>query len=266
MASTARQSNRPFARITAACAALLVAGVLLQSPAVRAESFEVVSYTPPRGWSVHDTQVGKVYVRPDGQGVIVFNAGRYENPIDNPGVAFVVAWRELVERITPAPAPTPKIARQRDYTVAKGIGPVFFNGKPGAASLFAICGTGRRLGVVSIATSDVAGREIDAFFLTVVVTDPVPVELPPSALIGKWWKDAGSFYERYEFTSDGFFSYQTPARGSQTGTYRVDGDRLILTDSTGRTTSRTYRIRCVAGDYRLELAGEHSYQSTQQRC
>ena len=207
-----------------------------------------------------------MYARPDREGFIVLSAGRYENPIDNPQVAFVVAWRELVELIAPSPAPTPQIVRQRDYTLANATQPVFFNGKPGAASLFAIFLTGRRVGVVSIATSDAAGREIDTFLRTVMVTDPVPEELPASAIVGRWWKDAGNFTESYEFTSNGRYSFQTPLRGSQTGTYRVEGNRLILTDSTGRTTSHTFRLRCVAGDIRLELTGEHSYQSNTQRC
>jgi hypothetical protein len=43
--------------------ALLVAGVLLQSAGVRADSFEFINYTPPRGWLVTPRSCLKMNLR-----------------------------------------------------------------------------------------------------------------------------------------------------------------------------------------------------------
>lgn len=58
--------------LVSASRASLAALVLMQSAGVRAESFEVVKYAPPRGWPVQNLQDGRAYVRPDGNGPVRF--------------------------------------------------------------------------------------------------------------------------------------------------------------------------------------------------
>ena len=196
--------------------ALLAAGALLQSAGVRAESFEVVDYTPPRGWPVQNLQDGKAYERPDGNGIITFYAGRF----DNPEVAFAVTWRELVEPVVPGPAPTPQILREGDFTVASGARHARSNDKAVAVSLVTITGRGRRLGIVGMAGGDEALRELTAFFDSLALTPaayaPAP-DPPASGLVGRWWKDAGNHYYWYEFTDNSLYSYETPFQERRPG-------------------------------------------------
>lgn len=245
--------------------ASLAAGVLLQSAGVRAESFEVVNYTPPRGWPVQNLPDGKAYVRPDKNGIITFYAGRF----DNPEVAFVVTWRELVEPVVPGPAPTPQLSREGEFSVASGAVHGRFNGKDLAVSMVTITGRGRRLGIVSIASSDEARRELTAFFASLALAPaavaPAP-DPPASGLVGRWWKDAGNYYYWYEFSDNGVYSYEAPLQERRTGTFRVQGNRITFTDSTGRATSRIFRFECVGGAIRLEIDGEAGYWSVLRRC
>jgi hypothetical protein len=252
--------------------ALLAAGFLLQSACVRAESFEVVNYAPPRGWPVKNAQDGKAYERPDGNGMILFYASRF----DNPEVAFAVTWRELVERVAPGPPPTPQIGRQGDFTVAIGARHARSNDKAVAVSLVTIAGRwlgpnrfigGRRVSIVGVTQGDEALRELTAFFDTVALRPPEPAPDPlPSDLIGRWWKDAGNHYYWYEFADKDVYSYETPFQERRTGTFRVQGNRITLTDSTGNATSRIFHFECVGGKVRLELSGEAGYWSVHRSC
>jgi hypothetical protein len=279
MASTARRLNTLFARIAAACAALLTAGVLLQSAGVRAESFEAINYTPPPGWAVQNAQDAralfstsshdslKAYTRPDNGGYIVFNGAHGQETMRrNPEAAFQMSWRELVERVAGIEVPPPQIQRTADCVLASGDRLAhFINGINGHARLYIVLGKERRLGIVGIAMKPEALREVNAFFGTVMVTEcPVPTVPPPSALSDRWTNVKNS-NELFEFTDRGLYSYETPS-GRSTGTFRVQADRLILTDSGGRVASFTFRLRCSISNFHLELDGERIYEGTYGRC
>lgn len=246
MASTALQ----FSRITAACVAPLVAGVFLQSTSVRADSFEFISYTPPRGWIVANASRDQAYVRPDRNGYIVLHRSRFDN---DAATAFTVTWRELVETAIPGAMQksTPQILRGGDYAIADGSQPVELNGKVSVARLTAVVGKGWRIAIVSIASSDEAQREIGAFLDAVKFKEDWVDPVTRVPLVGTWWRDAGNYYVLYEFTAQGDYSYAAPA--PQTGTYRVEGNRITLTDSTGRAISKTYRMSCYTGEVVLQL-------------
>jgi hypothetical protein len=145
---------------------LLVVGMLLQSARVRAESFEVINYAPPRGWLVQNLQDGKSYERPDRKGSITL----YADWFGSPEVAFAVTWRELVEPAVPGPAPTPQFRRHGDFTVASGLRQARSADKAVAVQLVTIAGRGRRVGIVGMADGEEALRELAAFFDSVVLT------------------------------------------------------------------------------------------------
>jgi len=235
----------------------LTAGVLLQSAGARAESFEVVNYAPPRGWSIQSLDDGRAYVRPDGNGRISLHVGRLDASIAH--LAFTVKWRELVETVVPVFAPQSQVHREGDFSIAGGTQQTTFNGKAVAVSLVTITGRGRTVGIVSIAAHDEALREIRAFFGTVALT--------PAASAGTaWWKNAGgSSYFWYEFTDKGVFSYDSPREDTQ-GTFRVQGNQIIFTTSTGVTTTRTFSSECVGGKVWLEISGEAGYWSVDKSC
>ncbi len=101
------------------------------------------------------------------------------------------------------------------------------------------------------------------FFDTVALTPPGPSWVPASSaagLVGRWWKVAstagGDRYYWYEFTDKGFYSYETPFQERQTGTFRVQDNRITLTTTTGHATSRSFAFECVGSKLRLEFRDE----------
>ena len=201
MASTRRQSSTPLARIATACAALLAAGVLLQSAGVRAESFEVINYTPPRRLAGSERAGGARAFQYQAQrltqgvratrqrGIYRLQRWPVRKPARQPGGCVSDGVARACGAVAPGPAPPPQIQRSADYALAGGGRHAHFsNGINGHASLFLILGKERRLGIVGMASSPEALREVKAFFATVVVTGPPrPPEPPASTLIGRWW-------------------------------------------------------------------------------
>ena len=167
-------------RFLSASLAALAAGILLQSADAYAESFEGLSYTPPRGWAVQNAQEGKAYVRPTGVGVITFYAGR---PDASPAPqAFAALWRTRVEPVLPGPVPEPQIQREGDFTVAVGAQQARAQDTTVTLSLVTVTGRGRTLGVLGMAGADEALRELTAFFDTVKLTPAASVGLAPAPL------------------------------------------------------------------------------------
>ena len=249
----------------------LTAGVLLQSTGVCAETFEVLNYAPPGAWPVQNLKDGRAYVRPDGNGMITFHVGRFDSSMTP--LAFVVKWRELVETAVPGPAPEPQIRREGDFSFAVGARHARSNGKAVTLSLVTVTGRGRTVGIVGMAAGDEALRELGAFFETVALTPAASAGTtwgPPvsgaSGLVGRWWKDAGgSNYFWYEFSDKGFFSYESP-REDFRGTFRVQGNQITFTTSTGSTTTRSFSFGCAGGKVRLEISGESGYWSVHKSC
>ena len=248
----------------------LTAGVLLQSAAAGAESFEVVNYAPPRGWPVQSLDDGRAYVRPDGNGRISLHVGRLDASIAH--LAFTVKWRELVETVVPVFAPQPNVQREGDFSVAGGTQRATLNGKAVAVSLVTITGRGRTVGIVGIAAHDEAFREIGAFLGTVVLTPAAlagkawgPPVSSASDLVGRWWKEVNGNYFWYEFTDKGLFSYKSPREELQ-GTFRVQGNQITFTSSTGSTATRGFSSECVGGKVWFEMSGEAGYWAADKSC
>ena len=116
---------------------------------------------------------------------------------------------------------------------------------------------------------DEALRELTAFFDTLTFTPaasagtPWGVPAPGAAgLVGRWWKVAstagGDRYYWYEFTDKGSYSYETPFQERQAGTFRVQENRITLTTTTGRATSRVFAFECVGSKLRLEFRDENT--------
>src|SRR5262245_502433 len=147
-------------RFRKAILALLAAGVLLQSAGVRAESFEIVSYTPPKGWLVQNLKDGTAYVRPDRNGIIRFHVDRFDSSLA--ALACTVKWRALVEPHFPGPAPEPQFRRAGDFSVAIGGRQEHSSDGPVALQLVTVTGRGRTVAIVGMAAGDEARREAAA--------------------------------------------------------------------------------------------------------
>lgn len=71
---------------------------------------------------------------------------------------------------------------------------------------------------------------------------PIPAGL---RLVGSWYNGLGNGqYIRYQFTDAGAYAYSNPFKMAS-GTFALDGDRLTITDTEGRTDHFTIRFECI---------------------
>src|SRR5688572_2877111 len=96
----------------------LLAVVTLFAGDVFADTFEFLTYTPPRGWVKQTLQDGIAYRRTSGIGLITFFASHQAT--GSASDEFAKMWRAQVEPAVPGPAPQPQLHREGDYTVAVG--------------------------------------------------------------------------------------------------------------------------------------------------
>lgn len=160
--------------------ALAAGAVALSSGAARGETFEVLSYAPPRGWTVQDGPQGRVYGRQDGAGigVITFMASRPAT--GSAPEEFASTWRAHVAQFVPGPAPQPKLQREGDYTAAVGVAQALSQGTRVTLMLITFVGRGRAIGVLGMASGGDVLREVTAFLDTLDIAPGAPEVATPA--------------------------------------------------------------------------------------
>jgi hypothetical protein len=133
-----------------------------------ADTFEFLTYTPPRGWISQALKDGSAYRRASGIGLITFYASYPAT--GSASDEFARMWRARVEPALPGPAPQSQLHREGDYSVAVGKREVDVRGAITTAALVAIVGRGRAIGVLAVAAGDEALREVTAFFESLTIT------------------------------------------------------------------------------------------------
>src|SRR5262245_29691329 len=140
-----------------------------------ADTFEFLTFTPPRGWINQALQDGSAYRRASGIGLITFYASYPAT--GSASDEFVRMWRTRVEPALPGPAPQPQLHREGDYSVAVGKREVDVQG----AITTAIVGRGRAIGVLAVAAGDEVHREVTAFFESLTITPSRPGAAAPNS-------------------------------------------------------------------------------------
>jgi hypothetical protein len=132
-----------------------------------AETFEFLTFTPPRTWTNQTVSEGVAYRRPNGIGLIYFYPSypAAGSPVDE----FAKMWRARVEPTLPGAAPRPQTQREGDYTVAAGSKTVDAQGTLTNVALAVVVGRGRAIGVLTMAAGEEALGEVTAFLNTVNV-------------------------------------------------------------------------------------------------
>jgi hypothetical protein len=151
---------------------LVLAVVTLVSARTYAETFEFLTFAPPRGWTNQVTKDGSVYRRPSGIGLIYFYSSYAATR--PPADEFAMMWRTRVETTVPGPAPQPQIQQDGDCTVAVGGKRIDAQGTITTISLVTIVGRGRALGILAITAGDDALREVTAVLDSVNVMPNPP--------------------------------------------------------------------------------------------
>src|SRR5215470_19283489 len=130
----------------------LLAVMTLLAGEAYADTFEFLTYTPPRGWINQALQDGRAYRRASGIGLIAFYASYPAT--GSASDEFVRMWRARVEPALPGPAPQPQLHREGDYSVAVGKREVDVQGAITTAALVATVGRRRAIGVLAVAAGD----------------------------------------------------------------------------------------------------------------
>jgi hypothetical protein len=146
---------------------LLVAVITLAGEAY-ADTYEFLTYTPPRGWIKQAVQEGIAYRRASGIGLITFYASYPAT--GSASDEFVKMWRTRVEPAIPGPAPQPQLQRDGDYTVAVGKREINVQGSITTVVFVAIVGRGRGIGVLVTGAGDDVLREIADFSGSLTIT------------------------------------------------------------------------------------------------
>ncbi|HEY8460049.1 MAG TPA: hypothetical protein VIM99_06685 [Blastocatellia bacterium] len=150
---------------------LLIAAILLDGE-VYADSFEFLTYAPPRGWTKQQLRDGISYRRPSGTGLITL----YPSQPASGGAAaeFAKMWRAQVEPAAPGPVPRPQIHGDGDYTLAVGERRINIQGANASVVLTVIVGRGRAIGVLTTGAGDEVLRELAEFFNSLTITRGAP--------------------------------------------------------------------------------------------
>jgi len=138
-----------------------------------AERFESILYVPPpAGWSVLDLGEERRFVRQEetGNGLILLTR---RPATGSPVEAFAALWQEHAARLVPGPAPEPSSRREAEFTVLSGARKIVSAGAPVTASVLAVVGHGRAVGVVGISTGEEVQSEVAALLESVrLAPDP----------------------------------------------------------------------------------------------
>jgi hypothetical protein len=156
----------------------LLATVIPFGGEAHADTFEFLTYTPPRGWINQPLKDGRAYRRTSALGLITFYAS-YPTT-GSVSDEFVHMWRERVEPALPGPVPQPQVSRDGDYSIAVGKREAEAQGANATAALLAIVGRGRAIGVFTISGGD-ALREVTTFFESLTIAPTGPGATAPSS-------------------------------------------------------------------------------------
>ncbi len=153
----------------------LLAIVTILAGEAYAETFEFLTYTPPRGWIKQASQDGSVYRRASGIGLITFYASYPAT--GSASDEFVRMWRARIEPILPGAAPKPQLQPDGDYVAAVGGQRFDAQGTITTISLVTIVGRGRVIGVLTMTAGDEVFREVTAFLDSLDVAPATPAAM-----------------------------------------------------------------------------------------
>ena len=158
----------------------LIAVMTLFAGDAYADTFEFLTFTPPRGWVNQPLRDGIGYRRASGIGLITVYASYPAT--GSPADEFARMWRARVEPTLPGKAPQPQLEREGDYTVAAGGQQADAQGTLTTITLVTIVGKGRAIGVLTLSAGDDVFRELTTFLDSLTVTPETSVTTKPDSV------------------------------------------------------------------------------------
>ncbi len=245
--------------------ALICIHIFLAAAISQTAKFDIVTYTPPAGWSAEKDENSVRFSTETDAGYCVISLVRSIDTTGDAGNDFEMLWELFAKDGLNATASQGRRSGERDgWLVEAGGGAFEKEGLGGAAVLTTFSGNGKAVAVLVITNTEAFESIIAAFIDSVKlppIAGPKAPAAPPAAapsgdaakLIGRWqrssssspayadpvsWGTAGYTRSRYEFKSDGTYIYtertfrMTHPRifiVKENGRYAVAGDTLTIT-------------------------------------
>lgn len=204
------------------------------------QTFDMVTYTPPKGWSATKGADQAQFSKEDktSGGVALITVYRSVDAGTDPRANFNTAWEALVNDTLKTNAKPENADREMKggWAVEGGIATINSADFQGVALLFTATGGSKMVNVLILTNTDAFQKDIEGFIDSVKLlpikaaaqkspaaparSTPLPAEA--SRLIGKWnrsssgftsyadpasWGTAGYTKSRYEFRPDGTYEY-----------------------------------------------------------
>jgi hypothetical protein len=237
---------------------MLAIGCVAQS----AESFDISTFQPPKGWS---KQVGSDAVQFSIEDKAAFGVVILYKSVPglgSPKENFDAAWTALVkDMMTVATAPEMSPAESRGgWQIVGGYAPFEKDGQKGVALLYTATGDGRMVNALVLTNTQAYEAVLTAFLQSISfkksVTAAAPAQptnaAPNTLLVGTWGQNLGAHMtygdpvaagmagyskDQYTFNSDGSYTFVSKTFRMaydkiilvvENGTYQINGDTLSI--------------------------------------
>lgn len=163
-----------------------LAATLLVAAETRADTFDLLSYTPPAGWTAQPPAPdARNFIRKDaaGSGIIMVFASRAAT--GSPESVFAEEWNARVAPSFPGAPPKPLVQPMGDVQVAGAATQGTFQQQPVAITFVTVVGRGRAQSVVTIAAGNEIATQTAGFLGTVqLATTTATTTTPPPPASG----------------------------------------------------------------------------------
>ncbi|MBK8611591.1 MAG: hypothetical protein IPL84_17040 [Chitinophagaceae bacterium] len=240
------------------CLALLIS----VSACAQKQSFDLATYTPPKGWKKQNADAAVQFSKEDAAKGSYCLITLYKSTpgTPDPKENFNMAWATLVkELVTVSGSPEMQpAATANGWEVQSGYSPFESDGNKGIALLVTASGFAKMVNMIILTNTDIYEKETSAFLESIslkklqteTIKPKTTAEIPASsinnaAILGTWIKsgginpaygnaaatgNAGYTKDQYTFNSNGTYSFVSK-------TFRYSYNSLILVKENG-----TYQI------------------------
>ena len=233
---------------------ILTIGSFAQS----AESFDITTFTPPKGWT---KQAGADAVRfsiedKAGANFCLITLFKSIPGLSSSKENFDAAWSTIVKETVPVAAPEMIPADNKgEWSVAGGFASFEKDGVKGVAILYTATGYGRMVNALVLTNTQAYEPQATAFLESISFRKPVEnatVKPTENAIVGTWGQNLGAHMsygdpvaagmagyskDQYTFNANGTYtfvsktfrmSYDQIILVIENGTYQVSGDTLAI--------------------------------------
>lgn len=166
------------------CLLLLILSVYVSKAQLR-ETFDIISYTPPKGWKRESTNNVVSFVTTNNKTGEWCRLSVYKSMTSNRGPAadFDAEWNELVTKVYQGTTkPVPESSVEDGWTALSGVSQFTWQGKPSIILLNTISGYGLEIAIAVIMNSQAYMGNIQSFLNSIDLQKPTQVSSPAEVI------------------------------------------------------------------------------------